>query len=262
MKPQYGWAKRSSKEQFDRQAEFYDDQWARWSDESLRVMFSMYEPNRNDVVLDVATGTGYTAMALAPMVNHVVAADISTGMLAQAQGNASARELTNITYCEAAAELMPFKDESFTLITCRIAAHHFVSTEAFLKEAYRLLGAGGRLLLADTVVPDDPAVDQWQNTIEEVRDPSHVRNLHERQWRSLIEAAGFNIVDVNVKRGAIQIEVADWMRKAGCDEDQERTVLRMLKEAPDAAKRHFEITETGGDWKVSWYRIVALAVKH
>jgi ubiquinone/menaquinone biosynthesis C-methylase UbiE len=253
--------RRTAKEQFDRQAEYYDDQWARWTDESLRAMFELYQPAPNDIVLDVATGTGYTAMALAPLVANVVAADISAGMLTQARVNSGTRNISNIAFCEAAAEFMPFTCEGFSLITCRIAAHHFVSVESFLSECRRLLRTGGSLLLADTAIPDDSEAGAWQNEIEALRDPSHVRNRTQREWSTLFNAAGFHCETVGLLKGAVPIEVDDWMIKAGCTDQQKAAVISMLETAPQSARVHFELAFRQAHWYLSWYRVVIRAVR-
>ncbi len=261
MNSQPGPVRRTSKEQFDSQAGHYDAQWARWTDESLGAMFSLYAPQPEDVVLDVATGTGYTALGFAPLVNKIVAADISSGMLAQARRNAYLRSINNIRFCETTAETMPFMDRSFSLVTCRIAAHHFVSIPEFLSESYRVLRDGGRLLLADTAVPDEDEASDWQNRLELVRDPSHIGNLSEQQWRKHLLSEGFEIHSLSILQAAVPIEVRDWMVKAGCNEEQKQNVLGMLATAPKSAVDHFRIHAVEADWRLSWYRVVACARK-
>ncbi len=76
-------------------------------------------------------------------------------------------------------------------MTCRIAPHHFLDIQKFLTETARVLKPGGRFVLVDTTVPDDsPEAAGWQNAVEAVRDPSHVRNYTPDEWRQMTEAAG------------------------------------------------------------------------
>ena len=74
---------RSAKEQFDKQATEYNAQWNTWSEETLNAMLAAAQPQPADTVLDVATGTGFTALAFAPLVSSVAGLDVSPGMLAQ-----------------------------------------------------------------------------------------------------------------------------------------------------------------------------------
>src|ERR1700732_5491277 len=93
-------------------------------------------------VLDVATGAGHTAYAFAPHVARVWATDITEEMLALVRDEIEKRKLTNVRIAYAKAESLPFEDESFDLVTCRIAPHHFDSIAAFLGEARRVLQCG------------------------------------------------------------------------------------------------------------------------
>jgi ubiquinone/menaquinone biosynthesis C-methylase UbiE len=120
----------------------------------------------------------------------VIGADIAPKMLAQAQTRAEAANITNVTWREAPAESLPFDDDAFDLVTCRIAPHHFADVSAFLREVRRVLAPGGVFVLGDTTVPDDDGeAAAWQNAVERERDPSHVANLSPATWRRLCEAA-------------------------------------------------------------------------
>ena len=123
---------RSAKEQFDKQAAHYDKQWSTWSEETLGWLLANADPQPADFVLDVASGTGFTALAFAPLVETVIGMDISPGMLEQARRQAGERRIANAVFQEGAAESLPFADGSFDIVTCRIAPHHFLSVEEFL----------------------------------------------------------------------------------------------------------------------------------
>jgi SAM-dependent methyltransferase len=85
---------------------------------------------------------------------------------------------------------LPYPDASFDLVTCRQCAHHFERPEAALREMARVLRPGARLLVVDSVAPDDPASDTFLNAIELLRDPSHVRDHGVGQWLAMLGAAG------------------------------------------------------------------------
>ncbi len=146
---------RSAKDQFDRQAAHYNAQWNTWTENTLRWMLDHAACRPDDTVLDVATGTGFTALAFAPHVASVVGLDVSEGMLRQAQAYQQAQGIGNVSWQEGAAEALPFADTAFSLVTCRVAPHHFLSIPQFLSEVRRVLQPGGRFVLADTCVPDN-----------------------------------------------------------------------------------------------------------
>ncbi|MGY2131670.1 class I SAM-dependent methyltransferase [Hymenobacter sp. HD11105] len=254
---------RSAKEQFDRQAAHYNAQWNSWTASSLEWLLTQAQCQPTDTVLDVATGTGFTALAFAPHVQSVVGLDVSPGMLAQAQQNQVARGISNVSWREGSAEAMPFDAESFSVVTCRIAPHHFQSVPAFLVEVERVLVPGGQFLLVDTTIPDDdPTVGQWQNRVEALRDPSHARNLSPEEWQQALTDAGLAIRAIAQAGGSTPMSLNDWLEKAGCVGEAAAAVRKAFAEAPTAAVKAFQIRQTASDdYTFVWQRLVAKAEK-
>jgi len=254
---------RSAKEQFDKQAAHYDAQWNSWSEETLGWLLERAEPRPSDFVLDVATGTGFTALAFAPHVQTVIGMDLSSGMLDQARQQAGNRRIANAVFQEGAAEALPFADRSFDIVTCRVAPHHFLDIRKFLAEAARILKVGGRLALVDTTVPDDlPEAAEWQNEVEAVRDPSHVRNHTPNEWRTMAEVAGLTVAECGSGGGGITIPLSDWVTKAGCTPDQAAEVRRRFAAAPESARTAFQIkTLPNGEAIFTWQRVALKALK-
>jgi len=62
-------------------------------------------------------------------------------MLDRALEAAAKRGLT-VQVREHPAEKIPYADESFDLVTCRVAAHHFSAPEQFVSESARVLNTG------------------------------------------------------------------------------------------------------------------------
>src|SRR5579883_3136335 len=110
-------------------------------------------------VLDVATGGGHTAFALAPYAAEVVALDLTRPMLEVAQKEANARGFTNIHYLEGDAQNLPCEDASFDVVACRYAAHHFPRVRQAALEWARVLKPDGKLLLIDSTSPEEPEAD-------------------------------------------------------------------------------------------------------
>ena len=254
---------RSAKDQFDKQATEYNAQWNSWSEEILQSMLTTAAPKPTDTVLDVATGTGFTALAFAPRVGSVVGLDVSPGMLRQAEAYAAERGITNAAFQEGAAELLPFAGGSFDLVTCRVAPHHFLDIQKFLSETARVLKPGGAFVLADTTVPDDlPEAAEWQNTVEVLRDPSHVKNYTPSQWRTMTQAAGLTVTECRTGGGGITIPLSDWLQKAGCTPLQSAAVRAAFAGAPGSARQAFQIiTAGGGETVFTWQRVLLRAEK-
>ncbi len=253
--------KRTSAEQFDQQASHYNAQWNKWSEASLNWLLDHSASTKDDRVLDVATGTGFTALAFASRVKEVVGLDVSDGMLGQARANAEKESVSNVTFEKGAAESLPFPDATFDRVTCRVAPHHFLSVQRFCSEAYRVLKPGGRLLIADTGVPDGlPEVDAWQNRVEAIRDTSHVRNYSLSEWRNLVTTAGFHVEESAELEEDAQVSMEDWMKKSGCLGQAAAEVRQMFAEASSDARRIFSIEpRDGADFVFRWLRVVLAA---
>lgn len=177
---------------------------------ALASLVDLVHPQGHERFLDVATGGGHLAHAFAPYVASTVAFDLVDDMLAQAR-----RE--RVAPVRGMAERLPFRDGSFDIVGCRLAAHHFADVGAFLRESRRVLKPGGRLLIADVTVPEDRDTAVEINRIETLRDPSHGRNLPVSEWRAKLEAAGFAVDHVGVAPfgGGLRMEFDDWTRRIG-----------------------------------------------
>jgi ubiquinone/menaquinone biosynthesis C-methylase UbiE len=253
----------SAKEQFDRQAAHYNGQWASWTDETLQRMLTLADPQPEWLALDVATGTGYTAFGFAPHVAHVTGADISSGMLAEAARRAADQGVDNVDWVEAPAEALPFADASFDLVTVRIAPHHFVDVDAFLRETRRVLRPGGVFVFGDTTVPDDdPEAGAWQNAVEYERDPSHVANLSPAAWEAHMEAAGLDVMVRESLTGAIRIALTPWLETSGAVGERAERVRQYFAQAPVSAREQFQIaTRPDGETEFAWQRVILRAVR-
>jgi ubiquinone/menaquinone biosynthesis C-methylase UbiE len=161
--------------------------------------------------LDVGCGAGHLSFALAPVLERVVALDPSRGMLGIVAEAALHRGLRRIETREGGAESLPFEDATFDVVATRFSAHHWRFLEAGLTEMYRVLKARGHLLVIDCLGHEDPLVDTHLQSIELLRDPSHVRNRSPSQWRALLEGAGF--LDIQQAQWPLRLEFASWIER-------------------------------------------------
>jgi ubiquinone/menaquinone biosynthesis C-methylase UbiE len=207
--------------------------------ESLARLVERVGPQRHWRVLDMATGAGHMALALAPHVALVVASDITSEMLAEAAKLAAQRGLANVEPAHADAAALPFPDESFDLVTCRLAAHHFPDPAAFVAESWRVLKPGGNFALVDNISPDasilpgssceeaDRTAADY-NAYEKLRDPSHGHCLGLTEWAALLRRAGF--VGIRFERMDQDIAFQPWTQRMRCDAPTVAKLRSMLDE--------------------------------
>ncbi len=183
-------ARRAARRIFGARAGFYRDSPAHSDPAVLRRLVQLAAPQPNWLALDLATGTGHTAHALAPHVRRVVGLDLTPEMLAHV---GLPPQAPAILLCQGDAHRLPFPDGRFDLVVCRRAAHHFADLPSALEEIRRLLPPGGRLVIDDRSVPEDPGIDRLMNRLDRLHDPSHVRQAPPSEWVGLLEGAGFEV---------------------------------------------------------------------
>ena len=219
--------------QFGANAERYVTSKVHASGASLDRLVEVAEPKPEWRALDIATGGGHTALALAPHVREIVVTDLTPEMLAAARGHLESKAVTNAVYQDADACRLPFPDGSFDLVTCRIAPHHFPDVAAFVSETYRVLRSGGRAVVIDNIVPEDREAGDFINRFEKHRDPSHNRCLTIPEWMDLFSKAGFQ--DLHVEHFFKAIEFEAWSDIKSVNESVRGELREMLVDAPPKA---------------------------
>ncbi|QKW34374.1 methyltransferase domain-containing protein [Actinomadura sp. NAK00032] len=155
------------------------------------VRFMEPELDLEDVVLEVAAGTGLVSRAIAHRVRHVTALDLTPAMLAEGKRGADQAGLTNLTFTRGDATALPYLDRSFTLVMTRFSLHQVADPGAVVAEMARVSRPGAALIIADLVRPDGAAGDP--DRIERLRDPSHGTALTEARIAELVAAAGAEV---------------------------------------------------------------------
>ena len=121
--------------------------------------------------LDVACGTGLATQALARHLGPealVVGTDLAPGMIAHARALATQPGMTGVRFEKAAAERLPFPDDHFDVITCRLGIMYFLDPVAALREMRRVLRPGGRIAFVTWGNADR---SDWSRTTAHVMTP-------------------------------------------------------------------------------------------
>lgn len=235
---------------FGERAAAYTTSAAHTDPQVLARVIELAAPEPAWSVLDIATGTGHTAFALAPHVASVVGTDLTPEMLSEAGRLRSTRSIQNVEFCLADAHALPFADEGFELITCRRAAHHFSRVAQVLGEMKRVLRAGARLVIDDRSVPEDDFVDACMNELDRYHDESHVRQYRASTWEQMLSQAGFAVeaVEPYTKHRPLT-SLTD-----GVSERNVRHIHEVLDCLDDHQREALNLREVGGQLYLNhWY---------
>jgi SAM-dependent methyltransferase len=193
-------------------------------------------------VLDVATGGGHTALAFSRLTASVVAVDLTQPMLRAAReftaAQAGGPDARPIRFLAADAEALPFRAGTFGTVTCRLAAHHFPALLPALREAARVLRAGGSFLVQDILGHDDEEAAAFITEVERRRDPSHVRAFRQLEWTAFLRAAGLTVMDEVVM--SRRRTWSDWTARMRMTAEARADLERFVRGAPARCREAFE----------------------
>ncbi|MEZ4494893.1 MAG: methyltransferase domain-containing protein [Dehalococcoidia bacterium] len=191
-------------------------------------------------LLDVATGTGIVARAAAKRTGpgNVTAIDVNPGMLAVAKENAP-----EIAWREGVAESLPLGEASFEVVTCQFGLMFFEDRTAALREMWRVLAPGGRLVVATwDALEASPGYSAWISLVEEELGVDAARGLRSPfvlgdadALRGIFAEAGIGELSIETVDGWgsfpsieawVEIDVRGWVLSESIDD----AVLERLKD--------------------------------
>jgi ubiquinone/menaquinone biosynthesis C-methylase UbiE/catechol 2,3-dioxygenase-like lactoylglutathione lyase family enzyme len=231
--------KQSVREQFSRSAESYVTSELHAKGKDLAKLVEIADVSRQTILLDVATGGGHVANAMAPNVNKVIALDLTKEILESAERFIRENGHKNVEFVEGDAGRMSFGNETFDIVTCRIAAHHFPQIKNFIREVRRVLRPGGQFLLVDNVVPEIEELDSFYNKVEQIRDYSHFRAWKKSEWLKMLEDEG--LFTQEWFRFSKTFEYETWCNRMNLSVEKKEQLNTFMIQADLRTKRHFNI---------------------
>jgi SAM-dependent methyltransferase len=196
-------------------AQAYRESETHRSGADLDLLVEWCEPAEGVKALDVATGGGHVADRLRAAGCQVVTLDPSPGMQADVL---------------AGAEDIPFEDGAFDVVVSRIAPHHFEDVRAAVAEMERV--SNRLVVIEDTLYSSDR-----HEQAEKLRDPTHVRNYTEDEWRGFLTDAGLAVEQVECFEKEHPLE--DWLARTGCEGAEAARVRELLAD---------RMTDDGSAW--------------
>jgi ubiquinone/menaquinone biosynthesis C-methylase UbiE len=215
-----------------------------------------WEPQHH--ALDIATGGGHTALAVALHVAQITVSDLTPVMLETARVFLLSQGVTNAQFQLADAEDLPFAAASFDRVTCRIAPHHFPNVGKAVQEVARVLKSGGLFLLIDNVAPEDPSLDTFNNKVEKWRDASHGRSYTQGEWQAFFAQAGLLVEHAETFRKTHNYE--DWTARSQLAASEKAALEAYILGSDESIQRYYQV-HVGDDGHLKDFTMDTLLLK-
>ncbi|EPL6454606.1 MULTISPECIES: class I SAM-dependent methyltransferase [Providencia] len=230
-------------QQFDEQANAYLTSTVHAQGEDLLALQQRLQGCQGEDILDLGCGAGHASFCAAPWVKSVTAYDLSDSMLNVVAKSAQERQLTNITTSKGTAEQLPFADNHFDRVISRYSAHHWHDVEKALREVHRVLKVGGKGIFIDVVSPGHPLLDIYLQTVEVLRDTSHIRDYSAGEWSGMFNNAGLFVSGVQSFR--LPLEFTSWVERMRTPKPLVEAIRQFQNTLSDEAKQHFAVQADG-----------------
>jgi ubiquinone/menaquinone biosynthesis C-methylase UbiE len=217
---------------FSQRAESYADAAITANPERHQRLIDLISPPPEAHALDVATGQGFLAMALARVCREVVAVDLVGAPLAIAEKKRQELGLTNLRFEEADAEALPYGDARFDVVTCGWTFHQYTDPFRMLAEMHRVCRPDGVVAIDDMTSSEDPLKSVRHNYIERLRDPSHTRALPLSELVAMFGRLGLRIRLLETYE--VVHNADEWLKHGRATAEAEREVRRLLEESVGA----------------------------
>lgn len=213
-------------EQFNRCAPYYLKDSAMADQKLLHWIVQLSEPQANDRTLDVACGAGFLVHEFAKFVCHAIGVDLSKTMLREARKYALELGLANTSFKLAHAELLPFADEAFNIVSCKLALHYFTDPKRTIREMNRVAKSGARFILIDRVSSEDQSKREYHNRIEKLRTPSKVKVYSTSEITDLMKGQGLSIIHTHYFEQHQDFE--EWIKTTGASEENQQHARQLI----------------------------------
>jgi SAM-dependent methyltransferase len=246
-------------DQFTLQAESFAASPALHNEQALTLLVDAAAPSPHETTLDVACGPGSVVATFAPRVDRAVGLDATEAMLAQARKLAASRGLANVEFQRGDVYALPFAAESFDVVSCRFAFHHFEEPQAAFAEMLRVCRVGGRIVVCDGLASDDPEKAAALNRMERLRDPSTVEFRTLGYLAGLFTAAG---LPKPAKRFYRVPAERDRLIAGSFPADDDRELLRrMIDESVDGDRFGMQSHREGDTVRLSYPSVILTATR-
>lgn len=234
----------SIRDEFAHQADSFARSPAMSQEETLGALVDLVPTDPAARWIELASGPGLIARAMAPRVGSVQGFDLTPTMVAKARAEAAAAGIENVAFELGDVTALDVPDDSFDGAITRFSLHHIPAPVRVLEEMRRVVRPGGLVVVGDHVTDDDGAAAAWHQEIERLRDPSHWACLTPARLAALGEQVG---LEPDLARVVpFEIDFDEWLGRGSGGLANAALIERLLGEAPASAASFAVVGEGEG----------------
>lgn len=230
-------------EQFGSQAEMYLTSSVHAFGDEFAEVERLVQQYDSPHVLDLGSGAGHVSFYSAPFAQQVTAYDLSEDMLKIVADSAKQKKLDNIVTVEGIAESLPFPDNHFDVVISRFSAHHWQDVSIALREMRRVCKPNGKVMMIDIMAPASPLCDTFLQTIEMLRDNSHVRNYSSSEWQQMFGQVGLNVQQTQTHKLTLAFD--SWVTRMRTPEVYVAAIRQLQQHMGQEVKAYYDVQVDG-----------------
>ena len=218
----------------------------------IEAFISSANFNKNDLVLDVGTGTGVIAHALAPLVKEIIGLDISQDMLEHSNWK------NNKYFIKRDIRKSIFSKNVFDKITARMVFHHIIEdTQKAMDECYKVLKEGGKMIISEGI-PPNPDLKEEYNEIFKLKEERLV--FLEEDLVELMKKSGFRNIKV-ITHIMENFSVKNWLENGCLSKEKQDRIFEMHVTASDLFKKSYNMKIVNGDCLIDVKNLILVGEK-
>ena len=224
-------------------------------DSYIKTFISSVDFNKNDLVLDVGTGTGVIAHAISPLVKEVVGLDISQDMLKHSNWK------DNKYFIKRDIRDPIFHENVFDKVTVRMVFHHILErTQEAMGECYRVLKKRGKIILSEGVPPIPEIKKEFKQIFRLKEERLVFLEDLEEDLVSMMRKAGFKNIRI-ISYLMKNFSVKDWLENGCISKEKQDKIFEMHVTGSDSFKKAYNMKIVNGDCLIDVKNIILIGEK-
>ena len=210
-------------DQFTKQAVPFANISGHSAEEATKLLIDMANISKEDTILDGACGPGILGCALAPYAKQVVGIDLVPAMVESAQKLQKEKELSNVSWEIGNVSSLSYDDSFFSVAVSRYSFHHFQNPEIILNEMVRIVKPKGKVAIIDVFTHSNDQSFAY-DSLEKLRDPSHVHTLTLVELQEM--AVGAGLFNLRVKFYKVEIPLEAQLNASFPKQESDKDIIR------------------------------------